>query len=148
MFTGARIWGSGTQSIPNATQTEVSLDTVQEDSGGFVAQVGGVNRMIIPPEGAGVYVVGAQIVFNQSAAFEADFMVAKVVGAAKDAILFVSDYLGAFTNVNSVLVGSVVVRLKAGDVLALYCDQYSGGAVDLTSLGPALPLWWLVYVGP
>ena len=142
-FSGARIYRSTNQSIPDTTDTVVVFDTVRYDVGGY-SNIGTHPSRLTAPV-TGYYLVGG------CAAFPNGHYYTQIVVLLNND--FVSGQIAAMvTNAptagtNPDLIVNTIWHANAGDFFELDVVQESGAAANCLSAPPTCPEFWITLVG-
>lgn len=147
-FAGWLLRRSANQAINDITVTDVNFDTVVEDSGGFTTVAAGVATVKIPPDGAGVYLLGCRLALDNKAK-ELEGYIKVTRGAT--VLNTWAEEVGDSTLtavVNQKVVGPYVYRLLAGDSIKVSAFQTSGSGKNLVDNGTFLTEFWGVLIGP
>lgn len=140
-FSGARMFRSTNQSIPNNTDTVITFDTLRWDVGGYT-NIGTHPTRFTAPQ-TGYYSIGGSIAFPVG-----DFYSQIVVLLNSD--LVNGQLCGSTTSVpggNNNLTINTVWKLNAGDFVELDVVQASGAPANCLSAPPQCPEFWISLVG-
>lgn len=147
MFAGFRLDDeNSTTSLPDDTDEQVFLDTIIEDSGGYIKHETAGNYAKVPDGGAGVYLLGGELYLSdfvtecfvqiQLSRGGSNFAIGKAVAKAATAV-----EVGA-------VIAAFPYRLVAGDELRLFAHQISGGVKTTNWTGSLNTTMFGLYVGP
>ena len=140
-FSGARVYRSTNQSIPNNTDTTVIFDTVRFDVGGFTNLGAHPTRLTAPV--TGYYMIGG------TAAFPNGDYYSQIVPLLNGSLVS-GQLAGLSTSVpagNPNLIVNVIWQLNQGDYVELDVVQSSGGPANLLSAPPQSPEFWIGLLG-
>jgi hypothetical protein len=122
-FKGCRAVTTTNQTISNATWTVLTYNSESYDTDGFHSTSTNTGRLTIPAGLTGYYLVITQAVFNTNATGARSSQIRK-----NGAEISVGRKMGAYSStVESVLVGSDILYLTAGDYIEHLVYQSSGG---------------------
>lgn len=141
-FSGARIYSSVNQSIPNTTDTTQTFDTVQFDVGGY-SNLGTHNTRLTAPS-TGYYAMGACVAFPNGNYYTQVYTFVNGVRATASA----STVTAAPTaGTNPDLMVASIYKLNAGDYMEVGVVQESGAAANSLSAPPTVPSFWMSLIG-
>lgn len=147
MFAGWRLRDKIGQSIPSGVETQMTFNSLEEDSGGFTAGGTPWDHVVIPPAGAGLYLIGVSAALDPGAAYNGYYRVVASVGGA-DVSLFsveISRVAGSITGLP--YVGMTIVRLTAGMSLKVMMQHSFGSAQTVLVSDEDSPVFWGAYIG-
>lgn len=129
MFNGFFVRLDTSQSIAgDGSAYTVTLNHVEEDVGGFTGTLLTDNKVVVPADGAGVYLISAGLGWSGNPT-DTEVTVIMERGITSTAVL---DQVASCpaAGVGSTVMGSRIIRLAAGDKLYLQAMQNSGGALN------------------
>lgn len=141
----AKAYHTANVSVPNATFTELAMDTTLAEAGGNLHNpASNPERITIPAGAAGGYVVGGAAFFAANATGRRVIRIQKngtvtVVREDKQAV----STSGASTGI----LGSTMTYLEEGDYITCQVYQDSGGALNVNGLAEYSPQVWVARIG-
>lgn len=127
---GARVYDSGTQSIPNNTYTALTFNSERWDYGTYHSTVSNTTRLTVPVNG--LYMVTGGVAYASNATGQRALGI-RVNGSSLYALERVDTINGQVPFLNV----STIVKLTAGDYVELMAWQNSGGSLN-TSVNSAI----------
>ena len=128
------------QSIPVSTLTALTFETETFDVGGMHDSDINPSRITIPPNGDGVYIVGANVHWNAMAGLSS-----RSVGIRLNSGNLISDTLLHVTGVGAFdfnMLTSCSWNFVAGDFIEVVVFQDTISAVDISSDADTSPIFW------
>ena len=140
-FSGARVYRSTNQSIPNLTDTVIIFDTVRFDVGGYSNIAAHPTRLTAPI--TGYYLIGGTVAFDNG-----DFYCQLVLLINND---FINGQIsGSSTSVpsgNPNLISNAIWHMTAGDFAELDVVQSTGAAKNVLGAPPQSAQFWMTLIG-
>jgi hypothetical protein len=139
-FTGARVYNSVNESVPNNAATALTFDLERYDSANYHSSAVNPSRLTIPSTGTGKYSVGGCASFDANVNGHRTLLV-RLNGAA----VIAQSLAQAVTDaaVPTTLNVATEYALFGGDYVELVVYQNSGGPLNVLSTGNYTPEFWI-----
>ena len=127
-FAGVRVYGNNTQTISNATTTDMTWNSETFDTDGYHSTSSNTDRLTVPAGKAGYYLVQGVCRWDTSNSNKRDIYLVKT-SASTDTQFGISSVAAGYDGGQF---ASGVVFLDVGDYVRMQVYQNSGGNVDIT----------------
>ena len=136
------VYNSANISVANATSQALTFDTEFFDNGGLHSTAVNTNRITIPADGGGLYLVGAHVQWaaNATGYRQLEIRIDGTTTVTFDRVPNSGGADGSRNNING------IYSIAAGSYFELYAYQNSGGALNATASGAVGISFWATWL--